>query len=70
MEAGDSLTRTITMTASNLTQHQLPKLKTTYPKSVRVYEEKPQFGTTQSGNAIVVYKQVLIPKEPGKHLSA
>ncbi|CAK1846271.1 BatD family protein [Vibrio crassostreae] len=65
MEAGDSLTRTITMTASNLTQHQLPKLNITYPKSMRVYEEKPQFGTTQSGNAIVVYKQVLIPKESG-----
>ncbi|MEG3219231.1 BatD family protein [Vibrio gigantis] len=66
MEAGDSLTRTITMTASNLTQHQLPKLNITYPKSVRVYEEKPQFGTTQSGDAVVVYKQVLIPKEAGK----
>ncbi|UPR32552.1 BatD family protein [Vibrio crassostreae] len=65
MEAGDSLTRTITMTASNLTQHQLPKLNITYPKSVRVYEEKPQFGTTQSGDAVVVYKQVLIPKESG-----
>ncbi|PMM43818.1 BatD family protein [Vibrio splendidus] len=65
MEAGDSLTRTITMTASNLTQHQLPKLNIPYPKSVRVYEEKPQFGTTQSGDAVVVYKQVLIPKEPG-----
>ncbi|WP_086773571.1 BatD family protein [Vibrio coralliirubri] len=68
MEAGDSLTRTITMTASNLTQHQLPKLNITYPKSVRVYEEKPQFGTTQSGDAVVVYKQVLIPKEAG-HIS-
>ncbi|MFA0112340.1 BatD family protein [Vibrio sp. 10N.261.46.E11] len=66
MEAGDSLTRTITMTASNLTQHQLPKLNVTYPKSIRVYEEKPQFGTTQSGDAVVVYKQVLIPKEAGK----
>lgn len=65
MEAGDSLTRTITMTASNLTQHQLPKLNITYPKTVRVYEEKPQFGTTQSGDAVVVYKQVLIPKEAG-----
>ena len=65
MEAGDSLTRTITMTASNLSQHQLPKLNITYPKSVRVYEEKPQFGTTQSGDAIIVYKQVLIPKESG-----
>ncbi|MFA0709182.1 BatD family protein, partial [Vibrio sp. 10N.222.48.A3] len=65
MEAGDSLTRTITMTASNLTQHQLPKLNITYPKSVRVYEEKPQFGTTQSGDAVVVYKQILIPKEAG-----
>ncbi|TVU65979.1 protein BatD [Vibrio atlanticus] len=65
MEAGDSLTRTVTMTASNLTQHQLPKLNIPYPKSVRVYEEKPQFGTTQSGDAVVVYKQVLIPKEPG-----
>ncbi|CAK1698434.1 Oxygen tolerance protein BatD [Vibrio crassostreae] len=65
MEAGDSLTRTITMTARNLTQHQLPKLNVTYPKSVRVYEEKPQFGTTQSGDAVVVYKQVLILKEAG-----
>ncbi|MEC7939494.1 MAG: BatD family protein [Pseudomonadota bacterium] len=65
MEAGDSLTRTITMTASNLTQHQLPILNITYPKSVRVYEEKPQFGTTKSGDAVVVYKQVLIPKETG-----
>ena len=65
MEAGDSLTRTITMTASNLTQHQLPKLNITYPKSVRIYEEKPQFGTTKSGDAVVVYKQVLIPKEAG-----
>ncbi|CDT56901.1 BatD family protein [Vibrio coralliirubri] len=65
MEAGDSLTRTITMTASNLTQHQLPKLNITYPNSVRVYEEKPQFSTTQSGDAVVVYKQVLIPKEAG-----
>ncbi|MEZ8863076.1 BatD family protein [Vibrio sp. 10N.247.311.51] len=65
MEAGDSLTRTITMTVSNLTQHQLPKLNITYPKSVRVYEEKPQFGTTQSGDSVVVYKQVLIPKESG-----
>ena len=65
MEAGDSLTRTITMTASNLTHHQLPKLNITYPKSVRVYEEKPQFGTTKSGDAVVVYKQVLIPKEAG-----
>ncbi|OED68216.1 hypothetical protein A143_18955 [Vibrio splendidus ZS-139] len=65
IEAGDSLTRTITMTASNLTQHQLPKLNIPYPKSVRVYEEKPQFGTTQSGDAVVVYKQVLIPKESG-----
>ena len=53
------------MTASNLTQHQLPKLNITYPKSVRVYEEKPQFGTTKSGAAVVVYKQVLIPKEAG-----
>jgi len=65
MEVGDSLTRTITMTASNLTQHQLPKLNITYPKSVRIYEEKPQFGTTKSGDAVVVYKQVLIPKEAG-----
>ncbi|WP_139686024.1 BatD family protein [Vibrio tasmaniensis] len=65
LEAGDSLTRTITMTASNLTQHQLPKLNITYPKSIRVYEEKPQFGTTQSGDSVVVYKQVLIPKEAG-----
>ncbi len=39
MEVGDSLTRTITMTASNLTQHQLPKLNITYPKTVRLWRK-------------------------------
>ncbi|KAB0288165.1 protein BatD [Vibrio fortis] len=35
------------------------------PNSVRVYEEKPQFGKTDSGDNLVVYKQVLIPKSAG-----
>ena len=65
LEAGDALTRTITVSAKGIKAHQLPSVNVQYPNSVRVYEEKPQFGKTDSGDNLVVYKQVLIPKSAG-----
>lgn len=65
LSVGDSLTRTITMSAKGIAQHQLPNLALTNPETVRVYEEKPKFGQTESGDAIVVFQQVLIPKQSG-----
>lgn len=65
LEAGDALTRTITVSAKGIKAHQLPSVNVHYPNSVRVYEEKPQFGKTDSGDNLVVYKQVLIPKSAG-----
>ncbi|MFA0570706.1 BatD family protein [Vibrio gallaecicus] len=65
LNVGDSLTRTITMSAKGIAQHQLPNLSLTNPETVRVYDEKPKFGQTESGDAIVVFQQVLIPKKSG-----
>jgi hypothetical protein len=65
LEAGDALTRTITVSAKGIKAHQLPSVNVQYPNSVRIYEEKPQFGKTDSGDNLVVYKQVLIPKSAG-----
>ena len=65
LNVGDSLTRTITMSAKGIAQHQLPNLALTNPETVRVYDEKPKFGQTESGDAIVIFQQVLIPKQPG-----
>jgi hypothetical protein len=65
LEAGDALTRTITVSARGIKAHQLPSVHIEYPNSVRVYEEKPQFGKTDAGDNLVVYKQVLIPKSSG-----
>lgn len=64
-KVGDSITRTITMHAEGLTEQQLPNLAIDYPNSVRVYEEKPQFTQTETGQPIVIFKQVIIPKQAG-----
>ena len=64
-KVGDSITRTITMHAEGLTEQQLPNLAIHYPDSVRVYEEKPQFAQTETGQPIVIFKQVIIPKQAG-----
>ncbi|WP_244291622.1 MULTISPECIES: BatD family protein [Vibrio] len=66
LDVGDSVTRTVTMQAEGLTEQQLPNLSVSYPNSVRIYEEKPQFGKTDSGQPIVVFKQVIIPKHSGE----
>ncbi len=62
---GDSITRTIQLKVTGLTQEQLPNIKVDYPISVSMYDEKPQFETLDNGDVIMTVKQVLIPRQSG-----
>ncbi|MGF1843875.1 BatD family protein [Vibrio clamense] len=64
-KVGESLTRTISLTVDGLSETQLPNLNVTYPDSLRVYDEKPQFDITDQGQTVMTVKQVLIPKSTG-----
>lgn len=64
-KVGESLTRTISLTVDGLSETQLPNLNVTYPDTLRVYDEKPQFSVTDQGQTVMTVKQVLIPKSTG-----
>ncbi|KQH87294.1 aerotolerance protein BatD [Vibrio furnissii] len=64
-KVGDSITREVTVQVTGLTQEQLPNIHLTYPDSVRVYDEKPQFATLDNGDVTMTLKQVLIPRQTG-----
>lgn len=63
-KVGEPINRLITLKVKNTPQSALPNLKITYPDSVRVYEEKPQF--SQEGDfSVVTLKQVILPRNEG-----
>ncbi|MGL5291844.1 MAG: BatD family protein [Vibrionaceae bacterium] len=63
-KVGEPINRIITLKVQNTPQSALPDLKITYPDSVRVYEEKPQF--SQEGDfSVVTLKQVILPRNEG-----
>ncbi|MGL4826022.1 MAG: BatD family protein [Vibrionaceae bacterium] len=63
-KVGEPINRLITLKVKNTPQSALPDLKITYPDSVRVYEEKPQF--SQEGDfSVVTLKQVILPRNEG-----
>ncbi|MBY8067093.1 BatD family protein [Vibrio fluvialis] len=64
-KVGDSITREVTVQVTGLTQEQLPNISLSYPDSVRVYDEKPQFATLDNGDVTMTLKQVLIPRQSG-----
>ncbi|EKO3509978.1 protein BatD [Vibrio fluvialis] len=64
-KVGDSITREVTVQVTGLTQEQLPNISLSYPDSVRVYDEKPQFATLDNGDVAMTLKQVLIPRQSG-----
>lgn len=64
-KVGDSITREVTVQVTGLTQEQLPNIHLTYPDSIRVYDEKPQFATLDNGDVTMTLKQVLIPRQTG-----
>lgn len=65
-KVGDSITREVTVQVTGLTQEQLPNISLSYPDSVRVYDEKPQFATLDNGDVTMTLKQVLIPRQSGE----
>ncbi|MCE7637100.1 BatD family protein [Vibrio fluvialis] len=65
-KVGDSITREVMVQVTGLTQEQLPNISLSYPDSVRVYDEKPQFATLDSGDVAMTLKQVLIPRQSGE----
>ncbi|OBT17041.1 hypothetical protein A9264_09430 [Vibrio sp. UCD-FRSSP16_10] len=67
IEAGDSITRTITLTATDLTSEQLPNLTINNPENFRVYSEKPSFADNEDGSVTMTTKQVLIAKHSGEY---
>lgn len=63
---GDSLTRTVTLTASGVTSEQLPDLTLAHPEGFRVYNEKPTFRDNGDSSVTMTTKQVLIAKRSGE----
>ncbi|MDW6005129.1 BatD family protein [Vibrio mangrovi] len=66
LKVGDSITRTIDLQIRGISQEKIPDLKITYPESLRVYQEKPQFKTLDNGDVVMTLKQVLIPNQSGQ----
>lgn len=65
VEAGTAITRQITLMMADVPPEKLPKLDIDYPKSVRMYDEKPVIGTDSQGNSVMTIKQVIIPHTSG-----
>ncbi|SHO54619.1 BatD family protein [Vibrio quintilis] len=65
MKVGDSLTRTIQLQVSGLGQERIPDIQISYPDSLRVYKEKPDYKTLDNGDTLMTLKQVLIPNQAG-----
>ena len=63
---GESITREIYLDIQGLASEQFPDLKIDYPKSVRLYQEKPQFTDLGNGKTRMTVKQVLIAQQQGQ----
>ena len=65
VEAGTAITRQITLMMADVPPEKLPTLDINYPKSVRMYDEKPLIGKDSQGNSVMTIKQVIIPHTSG-----
>lgn len=63
---GESITREIYLDIQGLASEQFPDIKINYPKSVRLYQEKPQFTDLGNGKTRMTVKQVLIAQQQGQ----
>lgn len=64
-KVGQPITRILALVVKDVSAESLPGIQLTYPKTVRVYSEKPKFGQDKSGNTVMTLKQVIIPKQSG-----
>jgi hypothetical protein len=68
-QQGEAITRTITLTAANVTKSALPDLAIAWPKTVKIYPDKPQLTSfAQQGNyfAQQVLSFAIIPNQVGE----
>ena len=64
---GEPITRTITLRIKDVAQSNMPNVNLTYPDTVRIYNEKPEY-RTENGYSVMTLKQVIIPRQAGKVL--
>ncbi len=64
-KVGEPITRTITLRIKDVAQSNMPNINLTYPDTVRIYNEKPEY-RTENGYSVMTLKQVIIPRQVGK----
>ena len=62
---GEPITRTITLRIKDVAQSNMPNINLTYPETVRIYNEKPEY-RTENGYSVMTLKQVIIPRQAGQ----
>ena len=67
VKQGSSLTRTIQVKARGTQAEYLPRVNISYPSSLRVYPEQPQFDSSRDGTVTMTVKQIIIPSETGTY---
>ncbi|GHA33089.1 hypothetical protein GCM10007086_02870 [Photobacterium aphoticum] len=65
LKVGEPITRILTLRIKNAEQSSMPNITLTYPSSVRVYDEKPEYGSVDDYTTMTL-KQVIIPRAEGK----
>ncbi|PSW49836.1 protein BatD [Photobacterium kishitanii] len=64
-KVGEPITRTVTLRIKDIAQSNMPNINLTYPDTVRIYNEKPEY-STENGYSVMTLKQVIIPRQAGK----
>lgn len=64
-KVGEPITRTITLRIKDVAQSNMPNVNLTYPDTVRIYNEKPEY-RTENSYSVMTLKQVIIPRQTGK----
>lgn len=64
-KVGEPINRILTLKIKNIAQSAMPDLNVTYPKSVRMYSDKPVY-RDEGDFRVMQVKQVIIPREQGE----
>ncbi len=69
-KSGEPMTRTISLTAQNLTAAQLPEINFTAPKSIKLYPDVPETAEQATATGLITskrFKTALLPTKLGQH---
>lgn len=70
VEVGEPITRTYTLTALNVSEEQLPEIKSVYPAEFSVYPDKSETHSVVRNNALVsqrVSSEAIVANKPGTY---